>query len=1309
MRWNCAFSVLVLGCYGDDKDGLPEQPTGSGFLVEEVLTSCPGPSARRFHLATVFVHEPALLYTLTAPTRRAERGLVIFGGEALDGTPLDDLWLFDLSRPWDSCPWVRLASDKSNFAGVADGELVFDGDLFWVVGARAHDGNGWAPLTSSLSFGLTGRPYPTEDFGWDDTLSAAQVGADECQKAGTDCVCGTPSCGNGAVPQGGVTSSWSFGLGTQESHRSAVCEQASGPSWSEATTPDIDCTDENYVGACASGCPNTSGYLAGCVLDPYCGGASVEAVDGLGTVGLQRVELAVAGRWAAAGGYDPTTGTLALYGGTVGCTGTACAGFEDWLVADGEEREEALYAANLPGWVETTPSAWLADHSIPDEWVSEGWGSLPAGATAGVRGAAGAMLGLQWHPDTKSWSDAGAVLLAWGGTAQQEIAPALTLTMEDAYDPGELEYWAALGPGSDPLGFLREGASVLRSFDLASGTVLDLAGALPPTYEGALVSLGGDLAVGVGGLTPDQPQGSDWVRVIDSSGALLQSSRFASTYGAAGGYDPIGQAAYVFGKFGAAGRLLQIRPVDGPVRKVGSAVEITVTHLEARLSVSQPDAPDPQAEPWEAKTAFLFEVDCGGNCWTDELTLNVAAGIDLSSLSFELVLPLAQQGAPRVPLDEFTTATQPDGTGHVVVRSPVALLDHRYGPGEYGLEVTGTLTPAVDPEGFRADISAPTWTPFGHPDGSCGEGQVLGIDGWWFELTSGPDSAPVYDDAPFGIVQVRPPAGYETVAPGALLQWDVPAPLRLLDPSDEGFLHPDTDGFDLSFSNGVDVALLFNLDVRSHTDLLGPAVSTTNSGNVWIDTCLDAAHREIVDEWSALSTDPESVTFAAETDFLAQRLGISQATRPVAIWFGRPEVREDSDIGLFANTGGFTLGANVRIHNFHEDGVLDPELEALVRARMDSTTTHELAHLHVNRKVFADEVGWMKEALPSILELERQPGVGAQRLYDGLFLRVNAFVHDDVDNVVFFKDLTAPDVQSSLVMNAQNYRVGPYLLSQLLVSRYGNDSLSAWAAVRDQLILTGTPLSEVSKADVQAFVDSTVAPGAFAARIEGATFGEPLLGLTDFALDGGAAGEVEVRQVQTALFSNTGLQFALHRGVPYYLGCSTLEGDVAFQECALAYPTSPAGPPSTLNTASQRLTLTAAGGVDTDTSDTGVLDSTQAVWMGLFAQSLLLPGQIGTYGMHDGVDAPPSQYLQDSVAATWLLHCARGSDSAYDCSTASSDADADGYRFLGDCDDLNSARFPGAPEATPTGWAEGDLDLNCDGWPVAFFATPPVQ
>jgi hypothetical protein len=117
MRWNCAFSVLVLGCYGDDKDGLPEQPTGSGFLVEEVLTSCPGPSARRFHLATVFVHEPTLLYTLTAPTRRAERGLVIFGGEALDGTPLDDLWLFDLSRPWDSCPWVRLASDKSNFAG----------------------------------------------------------------------------------------------------------------------------------------------------------------------------------------------------------------------------------------------------------------------------------------------------------------------------------------------------------------------------------------------------------------------------------------------------------------------------------------------------------------------------------------------------------------------------------------------------------------------------------------------------------------------------------------------------------------------------------------------------------------------------------------------------------------------------------------------------------------------------------------------------------------------------------------------------------------------------------------------------------------------------------------------------------------------------------------------------------------------------------------------------------------------------------------------------------------------------------------
>lgn len=109
--------------------------------------ACPGPPARRDHQLAPFV---APEWWFLPDGRPIELGLVLYGGEALDGTALDDLWVYTAVghdapgelRPVDDCPWVLLSDAATGGSGVAGGLLHQDGDGFRLVGGR-EQAAGW--------------------------------------------------------------------------------------------------------------------------------------------------------------------------------------------------------------------------------------------------------------------------------------------------------------------------------------------------------------------------------------------------------------------------------------------------------------------------------------------------------------------------------------------------------------------------------------------------------------------------------------------------------------------------------------------------------------------------------------------------------------------------------------------------------------------------------------------------------------------------------------------------------------------------------------------------------------------------------------------------------------------------------------------------------------------------------------------------------------------------------------------------------------------------------------------------------------
>ncbi|MBX2802754.1 MAG: hypothetical protein KTR31_34050 [Myxococcales bacterium] len=220
--------------------------------------------------------------------------------------------------------------------------------------------------------------------------------------------------------------------------------------------------------------------------------------------------------------------------------------------------------------------------------------------------------------------------------------------------------------------------------------------------------------------------------------------------------------------------------------------------------------------------------------------------------------------------------------------------------------------------------------------------------------------------------------------------------------------------------------------------------------------------------------------------------------------------------------------------------------------------------------------------------------------------------------------------------------------------------------------------------------------------------GEPLLGITAIDIDGGSSGSVTVSQVQGNIESESGIAFGLHSDVPFVLGCSTADFNQAFSECGAVLGEYLGPGVEKTSVADLVVQLNATATVNTDTSDTGVLDSTQVVYLGLFANHRLLPGHVTSYDVSPTGGKFPSELDPTNdgnrMAATWHLVCGRGSQHWASCAT---DVDGDGYPTEGDCNEEVSNGSSIHPTATdpPAGtlWVDDQTDWNCDGWPVNFF------
>ncbi len=259
--------------------------------------------------------------------------------------------------------------------------------------------------------------------------------------------------------------------------------------------------------------------------------------------------------------------------------------------------------------------------------------------------------------------------------------------------------------------------------------------------------------------------------------------------------------------------------------------------------------------------------------------------------------------------------------------------------------------------------------------------------------------------------------------------------MRLLSPPD-----PYTETcFDLGNANQTEVLNTFSVDIRERTTYAG-ALPTAH---VWVDDCLAPEVRTVVEDWIV---GTGQLGYRGDLAFLSARVGTGASTQPTSIWIGRSEVRTEGSVHTMFK-GGYTTGSSVRIKPIDSDGTLGTDTAEGLAQQLDSTATHELAHLVLNDRVYGEPgVKWFDESAASLLGYERQPGAEPQRLYEGLFQRVNAFVFDEDDAVLPLRDLTSVALNPNVTFE-QYYAVGPYLLAQVGAAAVGNDSVALWNAI----------------------------------------------------------------------------------------------------------------------------------------------------------------------------------------------------------------------------------------------------------------------
>lgn len=576
-------------------------------------------------------------------------------------------------------------------------------------------------------------------------------------------------------------------------------------------------------------------------------------------------------------------------------------------------------------------------------------------------------------------------------------------------------------------------------------------------------------------------------------------------------------------------------------------------------------------------------------------------------------------------------------------------------------------------------------------------------------LSTPSNSIELAPDAEVGWVRMLAPRDFQPVLPGHRDSDCSGLDFGLLEEADLRFLPAHTTCFDQRRNQAPVVTHDFTTHIIERVEHL-ETVTLDHGGvqtrlEVWRDSGIDSEVRSAVESFvlGGMST-----SMAADLAFAIDHVGNGEngATGTVERYVDAAVVFASAAYG--ESELGLTGGGSILLFPAEASGSKYTSDEFGGAAAIDvlsNVFTHEATHLLMRRRTWDRETDWMEEAVPELVALMRQPGVGSMTLFDGLYYRVRAFLEEDNTQLRAHRNLEDnPVTILAPIADRRRYHIGPYLLAQAIVARHGDDPPPAFANLRQGLLESGELWEPVSRGELRGFFDLFLGagPGAFYnQRVQGYRYGEPLLGIEDYDLaDGGDGRSVTIEQQQRSLISDRETEFQIvTTGIPYALACITLDGQQVYGQCQGG--STGVSSVATLAAFSERLTLTPEAWIDVDTSDTAVRASAQVTRTALYTNHMLLPGHIGFYHVTHRGDLPSASLtIDDPIAPTWTLSCRRGRGSYPDCLI---DGDSDGYPLEGDCNDTDVTIHPDQADPDTGLWEPGDPDRNCDGWPVDFW------
>jgi len=1314
------------------------------------LVGCAQPLGRRYHQMAYFV-EPGITFDTVDGSVQTERGAIVYGGVDSSGLPLDDLWLFDLSR-WhldsDHCVWHEISADATATDGIADGALIYAAGAFYLVGGRVSDGGNWRPSESVYSGNVAASAVALSAAGLsvsgsmpDFEVTTERQGSPLCSDDPSwICFCGAAAgCdadgNNAALTQqpvayleGDEVGRWVPGLnGDEESMRRAICDQH-GVSWGTPGAGDW---------ALSSGLVFECHYVdeagAGCTPDPLCDDAPI--VSG---VAIDDVITSIPGVASAGWAWDPANEELFLHGGTAGCSASLdCpSDLGDLMLDHGVDSIEAVNLRRIRAGYINGGTFDVGPLSSMDDapWVGSA-DELPMYARNGVRGAAGAVGGRTFDLASKTWGIdlANDQLHWWGGTTQQAVEPAVINDVESATTA------RVSGTFVDNYGNWFDSAEDQRlagqwklrawdgDWDGRSGGEDD------GIFDAALVA-SEHVLFAHGGLGWSS-SGARSIHVLSpSTGNVLadwDNTKF-DAFGSRGVYDPIGQRAWFFGLIGTSGNnLISIEDKAGePHRFPGPFPDVTLWQLEQHVEFT--GSGDPTTDAWDLSAAMrltfhgeavdyqLQEVQPYSH--HVELFVPVLDGKSLEQVQDIVVADIAAEGGPLVEME--VDSIDLDGSV-VTLTTPMALVEGV----AYELSITleGVHPAPVQPDGTLPFQAGTTET---HLGDACDGSPLVYLD----QVVAKPypwDSVTLSSGS-FLVARYHLPDGWSPVSVGALEDCSA-LDIELLEPSIVGDQCVSLDGTQPEMQmQGHGVYF------TPHAVELG-TLELLNHGSNWklrgvADECLQ---QDLADLVAAYFTSASGEVID-DAEFLTDHLGFglrsdvpghTQVETRTTVFFRRPlgsaPLPGSTDPPSYSEekTAGVTKAGLVEVLPFDHAGTLyadEGEVPVeFARDYLGMVTTHELAHVLMGHRVLPQ---WASEGIPALLHLKRYPDVQPRRQFIGLWHRISAWVHEPDDAYNSIRDLKEPSVDAETGF-LRDYNVAPWLLAQAEAVHAAN-ATDFWATLRDEVLHSDHEIRhEVLDCDdpVGCAPWEEVLGTVYSERLRGEKVGEPLLTFSQLGTAGGEDWEVEMRQFQVDIDTELGTPFDVFSEAPFVLGLRTLapEGDGA-----VPYDGSPLGLDAVRlvdTSGSRSWTLARTGEVGNfptgstggtgDTGDTGgppqsAFDGVAGLMeAALFANHLMLnTGSVEApvwtaYGVTPQDEAqriPPAPFLADPFPPTWLRLCGPHVTTAG--GPGCSDDDGDGYGLLADCGPTLPQVHPTASEPAP--WALGDLDDSCDGWPV---------